>query len=61
MKTPINGDVNDSFYNQAVQNLLMQHGKSVIFEFEFKAFEINSVSENNEDFFPCWYFLFFEK
>ena len=59
MKTPENSDVNESFLNEAIHDVLMQDGKSVIFEFEFKAFEVNSVSEENEYFFPCWYFFYY--
>ena len=58
MKTPANSDVNGSFFNEGIQNLLMHYGNSVIFDFEFRAFEVNSVSEENEESFPCWYCYF---
>ena len=58
MKTPANSDVSGSFFNEGIQNLLMHYGNSVIFDFEYRAFEVNSVSEENEEIFPCWYCYF---
>ena len=52
-----NNDVNQSFFDQAVKNTLMRDDptQSAIFEFEYKAFEINSVLEKYKEFFYCWF------
>ena len=55
MKTPHFINVNQSFFNQAIRTILMSDSPSTVFEFKYKTFEVNSILENYNERFYCWF------